>query len=119
MSVSAVADAPSRPPVNVPRSARASTAFSAASEFDHTPQDLGPVYESIKVIAHRPEDVTTIRAALSHMQLTWSLYMELGRPANLAEALERQMGVLSEAVDRLSDLPPFTITVPVRSDEGH
>ncbi|GMK58806.1 hypothetical protein CspeluHIS016_0602480 [Cutaneotrichosporon spelunceum] len=73
-----------------------------------------PSYERIQVVAHRPEDIATVRSSLAQLQLTWSLYRELGRPSNLAEALERQLGAVVGNVDRLSDLPPFTITVPTQ-----
>ncbi|CAK9786918.1 unnamed protein product [Cutaneotrichosporon oleaginosum] len=71
-----------------------------------------PAYESIQVVAHRPEDIDAVRSALAQLQLTWSLYRELGRPSNLADALERQLSVVVGSVDLLADLPPFTITVP-------
>ncbi|BEI91322.1 uncharacterized protein CcaverHIS019_0401420 [Cutaneotrichosporon cavernicola] len=73
-----------------------------------------PSYESIQVVAHRPEDIAAVRSSLAQLQLTWSLYRELGRPSNLAEALERQLGAVVGNVDRLADLPPFTITVPIQ-----
>jgi hypothetical protein len=82
------------------------------------PAPIIPEYDTIKIIAHRPEDVGAVRAALSHLQLTWSLYNELGRPANLAEAIERQLGIVSSTVDRLTDLPPFTITVPLADEQA-
>jgi DNA-binding MarR family transcriptional regulator len=58
-----------------------------------------------------------VRSSLAQLQLTWSLYRELGRPSNLAEALERQLTAVVGNVDRLADLPPFTITVPTQRRE--
>jgi hypothetical protein len=71
------------------------------------------VYDTVKIVAHRPEDVNAVRASLTHLQMVWSLYTSLNRPQNLADAIERQLEIVSRSVDRLSDLPPFTITVPV------
>ncbi|BEJ14348.1 hypothetical protein CspHIS471_0401150 [Cutaneotrichosporon sp. HIS471] len=79
-----------------------------------TPAPPLPSYESIQVIAHRPEDIAAVRSSLAQLQLTWSLYRELGRPSNLAEAFERQLCAVVGNVDRLADLPPFTITVPIQ-----
>lgn len=71
-----------------------------------------PAYETVQITPHRPEDLTSLRTTLAQLQLTWSLYRELGRPDNVAEALERQVAALGANVEKLGELPPFTVAVP-------
>jgi len=67
-------------------------------------------------MGHRAEDVDEARTALTHLQLTWKLYVQLGRPANLAEAIERQIEAVARAFEKLGGGTPFTITVPVMDE---
>lgn len=72
-----------------------------------------PAYETIKIVATRVEDIAAVRASAAHLQLTWALYQELGRPGHLIEAVERQLDQLARSVNRLSGLPVSTFAVPV------
>lgn len=77
------------------------------------PLPPAPSYETIKIVATRSEDIAAVRASAAHLQLTWALYQELGRPGHLVDAVERQLDALARAVNRLSGLPTSSIAVPI------
>lgn len=77
------------------------------------PLPPAPSYETIKIVATRSEDIAAVRASAAHLQLTWALYQELGRPGHLVEAVERQLDSLARSVNRLSGLPTSSIAVPI------